>query len=629
MDMRDPRREYAAIGMMVIILLAALFLADVVTALPPAAPAIPNDGLPQTNIVSIVFPSSGAVVNSSTAIQYQHTAFSALDCSLYIDADAPVNAAVIGGVIRSENVVLPNGTHAVIVNCSNASIAVSSGIIPFTVVNSTSMMAGAVSIIYPLGNATPALNLTYRHSASGIVNCTAWFDNAAPRIKRSVVADVDTVETYTGLPTGMHVFDVNCTNGTWRGSARRSVQISNTTGVATTPVNITILPRLIFQGTTVQFNATFSPYSTVEVTVEDPGGRWNITSYTVGPSGMLRGQYVVPYNAPTGMHLIIAASTDEDVMVKEGWFNVTRRVPAIYLANNRTTVPFGTPVVVEGEQFLQSDNISLTLIGGGTNLSYAATDAEGDFTFTYYNLAVRAYDLTVKSVARPTVMDTLSFNVTPANVTGTNRTNATNTTQVAVIGAGNSSNTTGDVFADLGHADVELESENGGEYYADYEPTPVSTVGDGDVDQDILADDAGSPSSGGGLRWLIALVVLVVIVGGTAGYLVYNGTLDLSSADAFKESVGALFSGGHAPRQSAQSMPISMSGGTTNAFGEPVRVSRGVRSAESETIRSFVYAERAKGFDDLTIRSGLIGHGWDKAQVDATFDEIYREQNGP
>ncbi|HIH23893.1 TPA: hypothetical protein HA251_02560 [Candidatus Woesearchaeota archaeon] len=423
---------------------------------------------------------------------------------------------------------------------------------------------------------------------------------------------------------------MNCTNGTWRGSARLSVNISNTTAVATIPVNITILPKLIFQGTTAQFNATFSPYSTVEVTVEDPDGRWNITAYTVGSSGMLRAQYIVPSNAPTGMHVVVAASDDEDPVVKEGWFNVTRRVPNIILAGNKTSVPVGTPVVVQGEQFLQSDNISLTLVGGGTNLTYASTDAEGRFTFTFYNLSVRAYDLTVKSVARPTVMDTLSFNVTPVNVTGTNRTNATNATNttvnITVIGAWNSSNASGDVYADLGYADIELESETGGDYYADYEPTPVSTVDGSDVDQDIIVDDDASSSSSGGLRWLIALVVLVVVVGGTAGYLVYNGTLDLSSADAFKESVGALFSGGHAPRQQASS---SISGGPINAFGEPVRTSPGIGSAESETIKSFVYTERAKGFDDLTIRSGLISHGWDKTQVDATFDEIYKEQNGP
>ena len=160
MNLRNPHGGSAAIGMIATILLAILLSVAVAIALPPAAPAVPGDSLPQANTVSIVFPASGAIVNSSTTIQYQHTVFSALNCSLYIDGNAPINATVTGGVIRSESVVLPNGTHVVVVNCSNASIALSSGGVSFSVVNSTPDTAGVVSIIYPLSNATPTLNLT-------------------------------------------------------------------------------------------------------------------------------------------------------------------------------------------------------------------------------------------------------------------------------------------------------------------------------------------------------------------------------------------------------------------------------------------------------------------------------------
>ena len=52
----------------------------------------------------------------------------------------------------------------------------------------------------------------------------------------------------------------------------------------------------------------------------------------------------------------------------------------------------------------------------------------------------------------------------------------------------------------------------------------------------------------------------------------------------------------------------------------------GASPEEMETIRQFIQRERAKGFDDLTIRSTLVQTGWEKGDIDHVFDEMYREQ---
>jgi hypothetical protein len=94
----------------------------------------------------------------------------------------------------------------------------------------------------------------------------------------------------------------------------------------------------------------------------------------------------------------------------------------------------------------------------------------------------------------------------------------------------------------------------------------------------------------------MAPLLLLVLVGGLVGFLIYNHSLDVSSGDAFMQSLQQLFSGG--PPQSA------------------------VSKEQGTSIRSFIDGERAKGFDDLTIRNALIARGWHAHDIDHVFDAV-------
>jgi hypothetical protein len=47
-------------------------------------------------------------------------------------------------------------------------------------------------------------------------------------------------------------------------------------------------------------------------------------------------------------------------------------------------------------------------------------------------------------------------------------------------------------------------------------------------------------------------------------------------------------------------------------------------AAEAQSVKAFITRERAKGFDDLTIRGALVQKGWSKEQVDHVFDDVYK-----
>ncbi len=98
----------------------------------------------------------------------------------------------------------------------------------------------------------------------------------------------------------------------------------------------------------------------------------------------------------------------------------------------------------------------------------------------------------------------------------------------------------------------------------------------------------------------IAILVLILLLVGIVGYLAYEGKLDVHD---LRGSLAALFS------------PGSKRAGLS---------SEGADEAH-DRLKTFIFSERARGYDDLTIRNALLEIGWSAQDVDGAFQRIYAE----
>jgi hypothetical protein len=481
--------------------------------------------------------------------------------------------------------------------------------------NDTLCNAPPVSIIYPVDTAPQTFNVSYTHALSGSVSCGSQLDSATPRNRSSVPRNTQMDDKYSNVPLGGHVINVTCWNSTYIMRASRPFNVTNQSVVASG--GLAIWPSVVNPSDSVRINGTFDAYTTVEIDVVGPDSSVNSTNITIDSSGRFVYTYTVPRKAKNGTYFVSATLTDDPTVSKNGTFTVAKLTPYVMLSGNKANVTAGSPFVVVGGQFPTGENLSLTLIGNGTLVNYVKTDLSGEFSFLYSsNLATRSYDLTVRSVEDTSIIATLSFSVVAAPVVVTNTTPITipNTTVtpktnisiwVPIIGEDTTPAADETVDTTVNSPDITTESTV-------EQPTPITL-------STTNTDDTGTAK--GGIRWWIFLIAFVVIVGGLAGYLVYNGTLDISSIGAFQESVQNLFGSGSGGAPHTTAGPL---------VGEmPRQQPFGIGNAESQTIKAFIYSERTKGFDDLTIRSALIAKGWQKNDVDAMFDQIYREQSGP
>ncbi len=561
-------------------LLLLLLLAVVASAyaLPPLSPAFPSESFPTTDYsMTLIVPKlPGGHVNSTVSINYSHNAPTELQCALWLNSSGYRNVTMKG--MRTETYTLANGSYRTSVECGNSSVSLSSGAEIFRVSNAqASEPASKVTLRYPLATAALKLNVTFKHNASSKADCEITMDdNELNTVLLNRNDWYTETWTFDEEEEGMRTFAVSCTNGTWTDTVTRQVNITQEESAI---YGITVEPKSAFPGSNITFEAQFNPYKDVRIVVTNPIGNKETFDITVRSSGIMEFEYHIRVTSRTGGYRVTA--TAEDGQVENGTFTVMERKPGVWLAGNKTNVTAGNSFLVFGEQFLPDDRVRFTLTGGsGSIVNTTTADEDGAFAFLYPGtLAVRSYNLVARSDGDTTLVAYLSFNVTPKPVVVNNTPKVNNTPPPPP------------------QDDDDFVS-----------PPPVNNQ----PDDDLLPSPNPSPRPNppnleeptdidGGFNWMwIAIpVAMLVVIGGLGGFLVYNGTIDLSSM--------GLGTGSHA------SAPLS------------IRPSL-IDPAEEQTIKSFIYGERGKGFDDLTIRGSLVGKGWDKNEVDRVFDEIYKEQ---
>jgi hypothetical protein len=329
------------------------------------------------------------------------------------------------------------------------------------------------------------------------------------------------------------------------------------------------------------------PRANATVIITDPGDLDTELTATVGSTGSLSINYTLPLDVLVGNYTVIVYSNDDPTNVSQSGFSVITRVATIQVSGNQ---PFkqGVAFYVDGEGFMPSETVNLAITGNGvsiTNATHALID--GSFVFLFSNplppgnYTIRASsstDHTLTAVANVSISAGLTIPAPPPVVTSP------------------------PALPDLPSPQLPQDTTNTDNQQPQVEqpapietpPTPTNTY------TPPPTEDITPVATSHWLRYVLIIVGLVIVVGGLGAYLVYNGSLDISSMDSFKSSVEALF-GGSAPKAHAVK----------------------IDPAEAQTIKSFIYGERSKGFDDLTIRGALLSKGWGKDEVDHMFDQIY------
>jgi hypothetical protein len=459
--------------------------------------------------------------------------------------------------------------------------------------------AGVV-IIYPLAVDVPELNVTFKHNFTSAATCRVYdnITSGALRTRQDVPDDFSQAVSFSApYDPGDYLFTVECANSTYTTRASRAVRVSVPSD---NPAGVAVSPSGVYPGQEITITGRTLAHSNTTIQVIDPD-EYVDELYVLATTSSFRITYTVPLDAMIGNYTVVVFSQDDTENISQSKFTVKQRVPYMEVAGNPSTIRAGYAVYIFGEQFLPSDNVTLALTGGGLLLTNKTrTDVDGIFTFGYPDgFRAGTYALVAKSTTDSDITARMNFTVVESSSSSSRSSSSSLSSGSSSSGSYSSSDDWSDSSGgsssdDWSRSSSDSSDDGGSSSYDDGSSSSGSS-------QDPIIEDPAPVSS---FRWLYFLIGFVVIVGGLFGYLVYNGSIDLSSGEAFSESIRRIFSA-DAP-----------------SSGGAARIDPG----EEQTIRSFIYGERHKGFDDLTIRSALVAKGWDKYEVDRIFDEIYQNR---
>jgi hypothetical protein len=561
-------------------LLLFLILASSTWAL-PSSPTVPTDPFPSSITLFVTAPLNNTVVNATTSVSYQHTAPTILNCTLNITG-WPISSTLVTAAY-STTVNLTNGSHRMIVRCANTTLNLTTEV-NFTIVNESrpAVSIPVITIIYPTATAKTNFNLTYQHNGPTSATCMVSVNGTFIVDKtRTVAPSTPQLELMT-RPEGTYLLGVNCSTSAWNASTTFKVNVTNAA-----PSGGLSVTNPVYRGGKVIISGTFGGYQEVKFSIKDPAGNITRLSEISGSNGFAK----VEYTFTTRLGNYTVNATDEEGKTLNGTFSVLARIATIKLGHNLTNITSGAAFTVHGWQFVPNDAVTVKI--SGTSLSEKRfTDSNGEFDFYYADpLAPKVYTISAQSVADPLLTASTTLTVfadtsPPIVQTPTPVTNPTPGTPLPVITPPVNGGTTVPKNNDPGTSEPEDPLSPREE-----SPEPIPA------------------SSSMPWKWILIPLLFLLVIGGILGYLVHNGTLDISSFGAMQTSLKDLFDGNLTEKQ------------RTNT---PLFTAAKPSTGEEATIKDFISGERGKGFDDLTIRSALLAKGWDKGEVDRIFDELYK-----
>ena len=540
--------------------------------------------------------------------------------------------------------------------------------------------AGVRFLTPPSAVTGPTVHVSYRHNATGTHECLVTIDDADwadddPRWNDDAVAKYATVapstvrnETFTAVLPGTHLFSVYCIDdamGVPLIDYRQTVVAGNLTSNTSANATVTITSP----GSTTGPNVTIAFRHTAMVS--------GICNLTIDARHLIAvvapPQTATTYltTASTGSHQLTVACTGASWSASatttfrvrtgaDGNGTNSTRDPRLRLEGGGSSVLANTPFTLLGDRFLPDSLVLLTLTGGGiTDEGEIDTAGDGTFAIDHDGLPSGTYRILAEDFDDQDVSAVLVITARAANTTAPDADKDSvpdaedncpyqkNTDQADADwdGIGDACDATDADGDDDGLPDTDDncpliynpsqadEDWNGVGDACDTSgggtPPDDGWVDDGNADDDItyptpVTSTLEQPSDVRWWLWLIPLLVVILFVGGTAGYLVHEGTLDISSWDDFRSSVRDLLHGPPGRRSATATLPQATAGAIARS-----PFARQPTPQERATVRGFITKERQGGIDDLAIRSALLGKGWDKHMVDAVFDDLYRERQAP
>jgi hypothetical protein len=456
----------------------------------------------------------------------------------------------------------------------------------------------------------PIVRVAYRHNASSVRTCIVTLDNFDwdvddprwdnPLFTKQATVSPNTIrnETFTNVLAGSHTLGFFCMMADGNGwqEAFREVTVTGGTTNMSGNATINILSPKSSTGTkvniTFKHNATSSGACTVEVddeeilTVMVAVNRTSTTMETVS----LGSHELVVMCEGIGW----SARSVKTFRARAGT-NTTTDDALLRLQGGGSAVPAMTAFTLLGTKFPAYDIVELVIRSGGvSDTGEIETDATGAFTIDHDGLPAGTHSITARSATDTSYVAFLLLTVR----------NGTMTTPA---------------YPPYDPPDSDpwpLEPED------DPDPWPSEPDDTPYVYPDPTLPVTESPAGINLWVWLLPLLLILLLVGGTAGYLAREGMLDVTSWSGFTRSVDDLVHGRSRTSGVTATRPV---------VTQPrmAVVARPPTAAERTTLRAFIAKERQGGAEDLAIRGALLAKGWEKSLVDGVFDEVYREQRVP
>lgn len=562
---------------LLLLLLVPLAMADLPQA--PSNPdpnSIPDDGIQGATLMLFV----SSTVPPDFSFDVSHTAQIGYNCSILLDDEEKISgllvpkAETVTGFLSS----VAQGPHELRASChstQNASKTLEA--IEEVTVDSSSpvlelKMASAVSSPVPV---------KVSHTAQENWTCEVGVDEEIWSEGFNLTQDQEVEITFPNIPQGAHHMKGIC--DTPLGDVVQSTRSFTVVGSSLFSVTITGPGSTVeFANVTLTYEHDSSSTLLCAATIDDhewgeDDPRWqdpNHIRYSLVEPGYEESQSFVGLDE--GVHVArvvcenVAGSTNEALKTFEVEMDGTDNPglgPTVSVQDGEIGPLEAFDVF--GFGFVENDDVNLYFLGGGTTvINNTRADGEGNFTYTHQGLLGGDYILTAKAASNSSVRAAVSFSIEQPGLQDETQERERTGSREPVIGDAKPKETISTV-----------------------ENVKERTLPSTDIERPTSTSTTSSEEEEGSRFWLLILAV-VVLLGGVMGTLVYQGRLDVRSLDGFNQSIKALFS-------------------------------QGSQETHSE-ILDFIRAEREKGYDDLTIRSSLIGNGWDKKSVDEAFDKAYR-----
>ncbi|MBR9692536.1 hypothetical protein GOV07_01250 [Candidatus Woesearchaeota archaeon] len=368
--------------------------------------------------------------------------------------------------------------------------------------------------------------------------------------------------------------------------------------------------------------------------LDDDDDLVDIWSFDVNNEGEFEKEILLRFDLDLGTYTIETSQSGHSKSSESESFTLGERNPAV--STDKDIYFKGQTVKISGAEFSPNGRARITVTKpdlSSIQIKDAITKADGSFIAAFALDGTRAlgtYTVTVEDTRHITLTATVDFELDEESVANDDYdkdgvANAAdncpykmNADQLDTDGDG-----TGDACDTTPNGDVKEEDsvDFDGDGVSDIvdncpaAPNPTQSDSDGDAIGDACdpTDDSEDTTPGnipedpelqepsaGFPFLLVILLVAVLIIGGTVGYLAYEGKLDFNDLQG---SFNALFH------------PEAKGPGTAST----------VNGQQAEELKAFIFGERSKGFDDLTIRNALVEKGWNQGDVDSVFQLVYAE----